>query len=245
MTNILTSTVDVSAGTPPILKWNGTPLYAANCPADSAIVIGGVAYFIASLTDTTHPVLTRDYAGTVPSTGLAAEISPYTKDQVDTATLNARTARLLQALSLSPAGIPLIMDGSGITDVDPGAGRVRFNSAANPTWAYVSKTDALGNNITGRLGTLDDSVNVVSRATLQFIPNDGSGAYLDFDVSGALVDGTTYSKVPVLLRAGSLPADQAELAMAGVPAGKDGTNGTNGSNGIGAGTALYSLSGGL
>ena len=63
---------------------------------------------------------------------------------------------------------------------------------------------------------------------LQFSPTDGANAYLNFDVTGALTDGTIYYQVPVALRAGTVPANLATLAMTGVPSGKDGAAGTNG-----------------
>jgi hypothetical protein len=196
-----------------------------NCTASSLIVINGYWNFVNALTDTTHLTLQIDYGGTVPASGLQYAIYPLTANEVSTATANLRLATLLAALAVSPAGIPLIMDGSGITDVDPGSGKVRFNSASAPTIAYINKVDTLGVSIATFLAAIGTVVNASSRGTLQFIPNDGSNAYLSFGVTGAITDAGTYVKVPVTLLAGTVPANLAALAMASVPAGADGVNG--------------------
>jgi hypothetical protein len=195
---------------------------------------------IASVTDDTHLVLSAAWPDA--SMSAAAYLIFYVSDR-GRAINNARVA--IQAMRIPQTGMPMVFDGSGITDVYPGAGRVRFDSVTTPTNVNIAKTDSLGNDISGRLAAMGLSVNAVSRAVLSFRPTDGANAFIDFDVNGALVDDGTYYRVPVTYRSGTVPANLATLAMTGVPSGKDGAAGTNGTNGTNGGLAIYSMSGGL
>lgn len=107
----------------------------------------------------------------------------------------------------SVPGVLLTYNGSTIADDDPGAGKYSGNSLSNPTILYISETSYQGLNIAGRLAILDDSINAISRAVLIFQPADGSNSFADFDVVGGITDAGTYRKVPVAMRAGTMPAD--------------------------------------
>jgi len=206
---------------------------ASVLPGDTFEGADGRTVEITEVTDNTHLVI-RAWPGASLTAGYYRIVAID-----DAARLLGRSRAATAALQIPQTGAPMIFDGSATTDANPGAGLVRANDATTPTILYISKTDALGNDISGRLATLDDSTNSVSRAVLSFRPTDGANAFLDFDVTGALTDATGYVKVPVTLRSGTVPADKAALAMAGVPsgeqgpAGTNGTNGTNGTDGLG------------
>lgn len=65
-----------------------------------------------------------------------------------------------------------MFDGSGITDIESGAGKVRANHAASPTVLFVCKTDAKGGDIAARLATLGASTNAV-KGQMRFRSSDG------------------------------------------------------------------------
>ena len=111
-----------------------------------------------------------------------------------------------------------------ITDADPGNGVVRFNHAtfASITQVYVDNQDAGGASITAWLDGLDDVVNANARAYLRFQKADDPTVYAEFAVTGAVVNGTGYRKVPVSPVAGVVPADGVTLVATASKSGADG-----------------------
>ncbi len=208
----------------------GTAWSATVQVGDTFVGTDGREVEIASVTDDTHVVLDHAWPGASQAAAYYRIVyAPDGNRQL------VKTRQMVEALKIPQTGMPMVFDGTGTTDIYPGQGKVRFNDPTTPTIAYIAKTDIFGNSIDARLLTLDDSVNAVSRSVLSFRPTDGANAFVDFDVTGALTDGTTYYKVPVTMRSGTVPANLATLAMAAVPSGKDGaagTNGTNGTNGV-------------
>jgi hypothetical protein len=127
------------------------------------------------------------------------------------------------------------------TDSDPGAGTVRLNdaNAALATYAYIDNTDAAGATITGWLDGLDDSTQSNHKGYLRFQKVGDPAIYREFVVTGAVVDGTGYRKVPIdlIAEAGSL-ANGDDIVVAFTRTGDAGTNGTNGVDGYQAGYRL-------
>jgi hypothetical protein len=128
-----------------------------------------------------------------------------------------------------------------ITDSDPGAGTVRLNdaNAALATYAYIDNTDAAGATITGWLDGLDDSTQSNHKGYLRFQKVGDPAIYREFVVTGAVVDGTGYRKVPIdlIAEAGSL-ANGDDIVVAFTRTGDAGTNGTNGVDGYQSGYRL-------
>jgi hypothetical protein len=106
-----------------------------------------------------------------------------------------------------PAGVKYTYD-STVAKVDPGAGKVRFNSAsaASVTELYIDDEDADTNNVTSWLDALDDSTTTANRGTLFFRANN-TGTIGIYQVNGSVVDETGYRTVPVSYVAGTLPAN--------------------------------------
>jgi hypothetical protein len=183
--------------------------------------IGAVGQLSADPASNTSATLVDAWTGASVS-GAVYEVWP----QNDPAVYAKRVRDLLNSLAVPKTGQNMTFDGSSTTAGDPGAGKVRASATSNPTALYISYTDADGNDITNLVKAVDDVVNALSRASLTFRPTDGALAFLDLNVTGAITDNTTYATVPVSVRAGSVPADKAALAMAAVPAGADGQDGT-------------------
>lgn len=127
------------------------------------------------------------------------------------------------------------------TDSDPGAGTVRLNdaNASLATYAYIDNTDAAGATITGWLDGLDDSTQSNHKGYLRFQKVGDPAIYREFVVTGAVVDGTGYRKVPIdlIAEAGSL-AHGDDIVVAFTRTGDAGTNGTNGVDGYQSGYRL-------
>jgi len=185
--------------------------------------IGVVGQLASDPTSDTSATLAQAWAGSAVA-GKAFGVYP----QNDPAVYAKRVRDLLNSLAVPKTGQNMAFDGASTTAGDPGAGKVRFNSASSPTIAWISYTDADGNDITSLVKAMDDVANTTSRSSVTLRPTDGANAFIDLNVTGAITDNTTYAAVPVSLRAGTVPANLAALAMAAVPAGADGTSGSNG-----------------
>lgn len=114
----------------------------------------------------------------------------------------------------STLGLPFLF-ATATADADPGLGYLRLNNATplSATWLYISKTDALGSNV----GTYIEAINLATGPVraLMTIHNSGQlGNSLAIHVTGALVDGGAYWKVPIAVKAslGALSQD-ARLAV--------------------------------
>lgn len=118
------------------------------------------------------------------------------------------------------------------TDADPGAGKVRFNHATfgSITFLYFDDDDYPGGDASAWLDALDDSSNPNAKGTLFLQKHEEPGTYREFIVTGAVVDGTGYRKVPVApLSSNGALSDNDQLVVAFYRAGDAGTIETDGS----------------
>ncbi|CAH1658773.1 hypothetical protein CHELA1G11_12858 [Hyphomicrobiales bacterium] len=102
------------------------------------------------------------------------------------------------------------------TDADPGNGNVRLNHAtpASATFLYFDNLDAGGATVTAWLDALDDSTTSGNKGTIRLAMVDTPTTFADYRVTGAVVDGTGYRKVPVAYVTGSgTPTNGAKLAF--------------------------------
>ncbi|RWE78800.1 hypothetical protein [Mesorhizobium sp.] len=85
------------------------------------------------------------------------------------------------------------------TDADPGNGTIRANNAtfASVTQLFADNLDAGGASITAFLDGLDDSTTTTNRGTLRLSNVADPTIYQEYIVTGAVVDGTGYRKIPV------------------------------------------------
>jgi hypothetical protein len=86
-----------------------------------------------------------------------------------------------------------------VTDADPGAGTMRLNNGthSSATFAYVDNVDGAGATITTWLDALDDSTQSNHRGYLRLQKANDPAIYREYVVTGAIVDGTGYRKVPI------------------------------------------------
>ena len=126
-------------------------------------------------------------------------------------------------------GIPMAFS-TTTTDADPGTGTVRANNVTfgSITHLYFDAADANSTSIVAWLTRLDDVSNSVSRGRLHLQSIDNPVNFMDFDVTGAVVDGGGYYKVPVLPIAGAIFANATNIALGFAPAGATGLDGTDG-----------------
>jgi hypothetical protein len=127
------------------------------------------------------------------------------------------------------------------TDSDPGAGTVRFDNAnaALATYAYIDNADAAAADITAWLDGMDDSTESNHKGYLRIQKIGDPAIYREFVVTGTVVNGTGYRKVPIDLvsEAGSF-SDGMGIVAHFTRTGSAGTNGTNGTDGYQSGYRL-------
>lgn len=101
-----------------------------------------------------------------------------------------------------------------ITDSDPGNGTIRFNSTVPlaVAWLYIDILDGDGNLIEDWLKSLDDSSSPSNKGSL-YIRQQASGNVAVYQVTGSVVDGTGYYKIPVTYVTGARPVDGATLSV--------------------------------
>lgn len=127
------------------------------------------------------------------------------------------------------------------TDSDPGAGTVRFDNAnaALATYAYIDNADAAAADIAAWLDGMDDSTESNHKGYLRIQKIGDPTIYREFVVTGTVVNGTGYRKVPIDLvaEAGSFSNGMGIVAHF-TRTGSAGTNGTNGTDGYQSGYRL-------
>lgn len=113
------------------------------------------------------------------------------------------------------------------TDSDPGNGAIRFNNATfgSITFVYVDNQDIGGTSLTTWLDGLDDVSNANARAYLRFQKATDPSIYAEFAVTGSVVDGTGYRKIPVSPIAGAVPGNGTVLVSTAAKSGQDGSAG--------------------
>lgn len=129
---------------------------------------------------------------------------------------------------------------SSTSDADPGAGNFRLNNAtlASVTNIYIDNTDANGNTVTSWLDSFDDSTNTSLKGILYIRGVDDPTDFLVANVTGTIVDGTGYRKVPVtVLASGGTWTAAQKYAMNFAPAGNKGTDGAGSGDVVGPASA--------
>lgn len=101
--------------------------------------------------------------------------------------------------SIGPTPNVQVTFSTGTTDSDPGNGLLKFNNAspASTTQIYADNLDRNGTSITAWLDSFDDSTNTALRGTIKIVQISDPTKFAIFNVTGAVVDGTGYRKVPV------------------------------------------------
>jgi hypothetical protein len=103
-----------------------------------------------------------------------------------------------------PTGLNLTYS-TTTTDSDPGAGVIRFNNAtlASASLAYVDDADSAGANIEAYVLSWDDSTNTALRGTITLVKRDSPSVFAIWNITGASVDGSGYSKLALTYVAGT------------------------------------------
>lgn len=101
-----------------------------------------------------------------------------------------------------------------ITDADPGDGKLRFNHAtfASITALFIDNEEIGGTDISAYLNTFDDSTST-TKGYLYLVNVADATIFAIFKVTGSVVDGTGYRKVTVVPIVGSVPANNAQIAV--------------------------------
>jgi|GEM_PF-3367872 len=194
-----TGTVTVANGETAVTAWLGDDdvvLSEITAPAGSAVVIEGCANFIAERSSTTTFSLLLPHAGAGGS-GLATAINAAAAAETQVATLNARTARVIQELStLDANGRGLFFNLIGVTgDNDPGPGRMAFNAGVpdDVTEIYFDVLDANegGRDVTGLLG-------LWKAGTVLIVRSLASTAYAAFQISSTPDATPGYRRITVV-----------------------------------------------
>ena len=95
------------------------------------------------------------------------------------------------------SGVAFSFD-AGVTDADPGTGELRFNNATPglATQIFISDVNADGVNVSAWPPTWDDAGTASDRGIL-ILQGAGGTPLLVARVTGTIVDGGVYSKVPI------------------------------------------------
>lgn len=129
---------------------------------------------------------------------------------------------------------------TGTTDSDPGNGLLKFNNAspASTTQIYADNLDRNGTSITAWLDSFDDSTNTALRGTIKIVQISDPTKFAIFNVTGSVVDGTGYRKIPVayVLHSSSF-TNAAVLAIEFVRTGNAGLDGDGAGDVIGPASA--------
>jgi len=174
------------------------------------------------------PVAAVVSAGTI-SDGDAVHVSfSRTGDKGDTGSTGSTGAQ-----GASP-GIALLWD-TDTSDADSGAGKVFGNNGtfASISQLYIDDVDSAGTNIEAWIQSMDDSTTTSARGTITLVKTTAQTQIGVFTVTGAVVDGTGYWKIPcshVFSNVGSL-ADGDAVTVVFTRTGNIGATGSTGSTG--------------
>lgn len=131
----------------------------------------------------------------------------------------------IEGLVAGYAGTVLYNFSTTTTDADPGPGNLRFNDSTigDVSFLYVDNIDANSVDATGFI----DSLAIGDIVTIRSLVD--SADFGLFTVSGAVIDGTGYRKVPVTwLDGANIPADGAGISVMISPIGAQGPAGGEG-----------------
>jgi hypothetical protein len=129
------------------------------------------------------------------------------------------------------------------TDSDPGQGVFRYNNAtiSSVTQIFIDNTDVNAVDVTAWLDSFDDSTDPNTKGYLIIKANSNSNTILNiFRVTGTVVDGTGYRKIPVVYVSGSLPTDALACVVEFSRTGNKGTDGAGSGNVVGPDSAVDS-----
>jgi hypothetical protein len=96
---------------------------------------------------------------------------------------------------------------------------------------YIDNVDQLSNNQTAWYATWDDSTTTAARGIVTVSSRDTGTIVNNFQVTGAVVVGAGYYKIPVTYINGTLPSNGALLVVSFSRTGDTGANGTSGTTG--------------
>ena len=121
------------------------------------------------------------------------------------------------------------------TSGDPGSGKVLFNSAtiASVTQVNISETGRNSESLAAVLATWDDSTNTAHYGHLRIFDVADRTKFIEVEITGTLTDAGSYRTIPVTYTAGgTLPANNAVLAVMFE------RTGNKGSDGVGTGDVV-------
>jgi hypothetical protein len=198
MTRISTGTVSVGAGGTVVTAWSGDDgvvLSEITAPAASSLVIEGAANFIKQRLSTTSFELLLPHVG-AGGADLPCAISALTATETSVGTLNARTATVIQQLSVLDAnGRGLFYNLIGVTgENDPGPGNMALNNA-DPDLVSEVYLDVLDANEGGR--DVSGLIDLWAASSIIIVRSLATTAYAAFQVAGTPVVAAGYRKVPV------------------------------------------------
>jgi len=166
----------------------------------------------------------------------AAAVLAEAQDSADAAAASASgaqgSATAAQGSATAAAASALVAGGVGFTfsttttDGDPGAGKIRFNNAtlASVTFLYVDNTAVGGGSVAAWLDSFDNVAS--STRGYVHVQQPGATGFAIFVVTGAVIDGTGYRKIPVTYVDGvTLPADEQRVTLLFAPTGATGLPG--------------------
>jgi hypothetical protein len=184
---------------------------AAESAASTATTQAGIA--------TTQAGIATTAAGNAATAETNAETAQAAAELAQAAAEAAQAAA--EAASENPA---LLYDfDAATTDADPGNGEFRLNHAtpASATFAYFDNLDRDGNTVTGWLDFFDDSTNSSSKGLLILRDVSDETAMAVYRVTGSVVDGTGYRKVPITHVASGAGTFSGPVSVLFVPAGDE------------------------
>ena len=143
------------------------------------------------------------------------------------------------------AGIPMVYDGTGYTQVDPGLGKLRRNSAtpALVTEIYISETDTEPKGVASWWASASSGTSA-KRGRIDIFHETAPENFLSYDITGAISDqggwdiltvtyrdhGGTLSNADPLLVHAFASGDKGDAGDTGAP-GADGNDGAPGATG--------------
>lgn len=137
-------------------------------------------------------------------------------------------------------GLRYTFTATNTADTAPNFGAFKFNSTtfASVIWIYISTLDADLNLQSDAIASWDDITGSTSRGILTFQSNSGTKPSAIFRITGTILPGNGYAKIPVQAVSGDVFADGTIVSINFAPTGAKGDAGTNGLNGTAASIAV-------
>lgn len=179
-------TAQLKSDTQDILD-DATALYGSIAAVDAAVAASAASASAA--------------AGSATTATTQAGIATTQAGNASTSATNAGTSATAAATSAAAAKGYIAALGytfsTTTTDSDPGAGNLRLNHAtpASATFLYIDNSDADGLSASAWLDTFDDSTSAIKGQA--FVRDGVTGGFAIFAITGGVVDGGGYRKVPV------------------------------------------------